>query len=101
MRTLPKLFLGTTLLLTQLVAVFVFTGLASLVYSYAIADSYDQNGEPPNYFPLVAAVSGEPAGGYRLVPDEFDFWQGRENRMHDRLGYRRTESGWRIERFMP
>ncbi len=41
-------------------------------------------------------------GGYRLVPDEFDFWQGRESRMHDRLAYRRAESGgWRIERYMP
>jgi pyridoxamine 5'-phosphate oxidase len=41
-------------------------------------------------------------GGYRLVPDEFDFWQGRENRMHDRLGYRRSaDGGWRVERYMP
>jgi pyridoxamine 5'-phosphate oxidase len=40
-------------------------------------------------------------GGYRVVPDEFEFWQGRPNRLHDRLGYRPEGSRWRIERLSP
>lgn len=41
-------------------------------------------------------------GGYRLVPDEVEFWQGREDRMHDRILYRRgPRGGWSIERLAP
>jgi pyridoxamine 5'-phosphate oxidase len=40
-------------------------------------------------------------GGYRLRPDEFEFWQGRENRLHDRLRYRRRSDGWVRERLAP
>jgi pyridoxamine 5'-phosphate oxidase len=40
-------------------------------------------------------------GGYRVEPEVIEFWQGRENRLHDRLVYRRTEGGWKIERLQP
>lgn len=40
-------------------------------------------------------------GGYRVRVLEWEFWQGRENRMHDRFRYTRTGEGWRIERLMP
>ena len=40
-------------------------------------------------------------GGYRLVPEAIEFWQGREDRLHDRILYRRVRGGWRIERLAP
>lgn len=40
-------------------------------------------------------------GGYRLVPTGFEFWQGRANRLHDRLRYVRAGSGWAVERLAP
>jgi len=40
-------------------------------------------------------------GGYRLVPDLFEFWQGRVNRLHDRLRYRRAKAGWTRDRLSP
>jgi pyridoxamine 5'-phosphate oxidase len=41
-------------------------------------------------------------GGYRLVPEEIEFWQGRPNRLHDRLRYvRGADRIWRIERLAP
>jgi len=41
-------------------------------------------------------------GGYRLVPIAIEFWQGRPNRLHDRLSYHRLEDGnWQIERLSP
>ncbi|AHE98388.1 pyridoxamine 5'-phosphate oxidase [Thioalkalivibrio paradoxus] len=39
--------------------------------------------------------------GYRLEPDLFEFWQGRENRLHDRFQYTRGADGWTITRLMP
>lgn len=40
-------------------------------------------------------------GGYRLAPETFEFWMHRENRLHDRFRYRRSEAGWVIERLSP
>lgn len=40
-------------------------------------------------------------GGYRLVPERFEFWQGRRDRLHDRLCYRKAEGAWKIERLAP
>ena len=40
-------------------------------------------------------------GGYRLVPDELEFWQGRESRLHDRLQYLKDGDGWRRQRLSP
>ena len=40
-------------------------------------------------------------GGYRVVPHEIEFWQGRADRLHDRLRYRRQGDRWEIERLSP
>ncbi|ASC70323.1 Pyridoxine/pyridoxamine 5'-phosphate oxidase [Halomicronema hongdechloris C2206] len=40
-------------------------------------------------------------GGYRVVPDSFEFWQGRSNRLHDRFLYTRHQDGWDIQRLSP
>ncbi len=41
-------------------------------------------------------------GGFRVVPSEFEFWQGRENRLHDRFRYaRQTDGAWLVERLAP
>lgn len=41
-------------------------------------------------------------GGYRLKPDQFEFWQGRPDRLHDRLRYLRDKSGkWKLDRLAP
>lgn len=40
-------------------------------------------------------------GGYALTPEVIEFWQGRPNRVHDRLRYTREGEGWRLERLSP
>ncbi len=40
-------------------------------------------------------------GGYRVVPDTIEFWQGRENRLHDRFVYKLENNDWKIQRLAP
>ena len=40
-------------------------------------------------------------GGYRVVPERVEFWQGRPSRLHDRFEYLRTDDGWHIQRLQP
>ena len=65
---------------------------ATLVASYAEAEARFVDGEvpaPPHW------------GGYRVLPEVVEFWQGRPGRMHDRLAYRRDGTGWVVERLAP
>jgi pyridoxamine 5'-phosphate oxidase len=57
-----------------------------------LADRY-----PPGEVPL-----GDSWGGYRVIPERFEFWQHRTSRMHDRFAYTpNRDGGWRIERLAP
>lgn len=40
-------------------------------------------------------------GGYRVLPERYEFWQGRPNRLHDRITYSKTDTHWKIERLAP
>ncbi len=40
-------------------------------------------------------------GGYRLVPDEIELWEGRPDRLHHRIRYRRSAGGWRADLLWP
>ena len=40
-------------------------------------------------------------GGYAITPDYFEFWQGRDNRMHDRIIYEKNAQGWQLSRLAP
>jgi len=55
---------------------------------------------------LGRQYGGEPPrpphwGGYRVLPDHFEFWQGRASRLHDRIVYDRTGDAWTISRLAP
>lgn len=71
----------------------VIAGRAVIEESYRVVEMKYQGREvplPPQW------------GGYRLVPDSVEFWQGRRNRLHDRLRYRRDTTGdWVTERLAP
>ena len=63
----------------------------------ALVDKFDEarrlHGDDPHRPPYW--------GGYRLVPDRLEFWQGRESRLHDRIQYRLDQGSWVIERLAP
>lgn len=40
-------------------------------------------------------------GGYKITPNNFEFWQGRENRLHDRIAYIKKDNDWKIMRLSP
>lgn len=40
-------------------------------------------------------------GGFKLIPESFEFWQGRENRLHDRISYMKGKRDWKIVRLAP
>lgn len=40
-------------------------------------------------------------GGYKVIPSEFEFWQGRPNRLHDRIYFSKEGSEWKIDRLAP
>jgi pyridoxamine 5'-phosphate oxidase len=56
---------------------------------------------------LDAAFAGRPVprpdswGGFRLRPERIEFWQNREDRLHDRLLYQPSGDGWRLQRLQP
>jgi pyridoxamine 5'-phosphate oxidase len=70
----------------------VIEGRAALEARFAAArERYGQNVPRPSWW-----------GGYRVRPDEFEFWQGRPNRLHDRLRYTKGADGaWRRDRLAP
>jgi pyridoxamine 5'-phosphate oxidase len=71
----------------------VVAGREELAEAYAAAEAR---------FPDDAPVPvPDEWGGYVVRPEAVEFWQGRPGRMHDRLVYRRTPSGWAIERLAP
>jgi pyridoxamine 5'-phosphate oxidase len=69
----------------------VIESRAALDERYRVArDTYGENIPRPSWW-----------GGYRVTPSEFEFWQGRPSRLHDRLRYQREAGGWRRDRLAP
>jgi pyridoxamine 5'-phosphate oxidase len=69
--------------------------LASRAHLEARVQEYDRK------FPGEAVPLPPFWGGYRLAPQRIEFWQGRVNRLHDRLVYTREGDGWRVTRLNP
>ena len=81
----------------------VFSGNANPALADAIAKHI---GLPLGYASISKFSDGEiplPSfwGGYRIVPAEFEFWQGRENRLHDRFRYTKPADVWVVDRLSP
>lgn len=57
--------------------------------------------EALNKYGVEKPIRPEHWGGYLIKPTEIEFWQGRPNRLHDRLRYVKTENNWTIERLYP
>lgn len=57
--------------------------------------------ELKNEYPEGSVPRPEHWGGYFVTPTEFEFWQGRRSRLHDRLQYSLVEKSWKIERLSP
>ena len=70
----------------------VVSGRDELQAAYDEAERRFEGGEVP---------TPEEWGGYVVHPESVEFWQGRPGRMHDRLVYRSTPSGWHTERLAP
>ncbi len=55
-----------------------------------LKNNYDKEIPRPEYW-----------GGYRVIPEKIEFWQGRTNRLHDRILYTLKDKNWKIERLQP
>ena len=93
MQMLPKWQKGPTVGLLQVGAWMDVTGLRQWSVSREareIAEAYPgEVPRPPHW------------SGFRIRPEQFEFWQGRPSRLHDRLRYTRANDAWRIERLAP
>ncbi len=73
--------------------------------SQVIADRDELDARIAEQTRLWAGVDAVPRpdtwGGFRVVPEVFEFWQGRPARTHDRLRYRRVDGAWLVERLAP
>jgi pyridoxamine 5'-phosphate oxidase len=57
--------------------------------------------ELKNKYPVKKVPLPDFWGGYRINPDRFEFWQGRPNRLHDRIAYIKEKGRWKIVRLAP
>lgn len=73
---------------------------STVIESYAVLENEYQRVE--QQYQNQEIPCPEHWGGYRVIPNLFEFWQGRPNRLHDRLRYTLTSTdGWKIERLSP
>ena len=84
--------------LVLVLSVLVVAALAVGSTSYAASDGAARQaaGRGVKHVPVP-----DEWGGFRVVPEAVEFWQGRPGRLHDRLVYRRTDTGWTTHRLAP